>query len=53
MTIDTHLIGADVTIQVVGYKCHVPSIPKADAKELMRLFRDYNAENPKHAVIIG
>jgi len=53
LTIDTHLIGADVTIQIVGSKCHIPSIPKADAKELMRLFREYNENNPKHAVIIG
>ena len=53
LTIDTHLIGADVTIRIVGSKCHIPSIPKADAKELMRLFREYNENNPKHAVIIG
>jgi len=53
LTIDTHLIGADVTIHIVGSKCFIPSLPKADAKELLRMFEDYNSENPKHAVIIG
>lgn len=53
LTIDTHLIGADVTIHIAGSKCFVPSLPKADAKELLRLFGEYNGGNPKHAIIVG
>lgn len=46
VTIDEHLLGADITIQAVGGKLTARCLDKSDCKKIKRILMEYN-ENSK------
>lgn len=42
VTIDEHLIGADITIQAVGGKLHACCLDKSDCQSIKQILMDYN-----------
>lgn len=51
VTIDQHLIGADITIQAVGGKLTAKCLDKSDCKKIRQILMDYNEKSKtKHNI---
>ena len=51
VTIDQHLIGADITIQAVGGKLTACCLDKSDCKKIKQILMDYNEHSKtKHNI---
>ncbi len=48
VTVDQHLIGADITIQAVGGKLTAKCLDKSDCKRIKEILMEYNTTSRTH-----